>query len=490
MLEDYRYKLWISSPFCANLFFSNNPIDHNTDIVIPVFGHAQLLQRCVESLLQTTSHAHIILVDDHSPQDDVVQFFHSLPDGDRITAVQLDEKKGFIGATRLGASLGKAQFILFLNSDIQAIEPGWLERMLPLDDETAVVGAKLLYPPERHAFVAHRVQHAGIARKPDGSPYHPFRGWPANTPQVNEQREVNAVTGGCMLVRREVWEKLGGWDDRFGPGVYEDVDFCWRVRKMGYKILYQPAACLYHYESASIDPNGAHSLYVHLQDNKRKLIQKWGKLESDEAIFFGDKTVRRWSFARKQLAIAQNALRKNDLKSAFSASKKALERADDLPEALLFSARLDAEQNKHDLAVQKIQKAITLNPLDWQVRLRLVDERIKAGLAEEASIELDLLEKVFPTEPALQERHGYLETLLQNESRPYPKKSINSGNECLTEPAKILQALLEADDLIAALKQFEQQFDSKLLDLVSENALLARSEDDNDLASGLEAYSG
>jgi glycosyltransferase involved in cell wall biosynthesis/GT2 family glycosyltransferase len=462
------------------------PRDWEVDLVIPVYGRIDLLERCLASLLDTCKDAHIIVVDDATPGSGVEQCIQQFPDTDQITLARLNMNHGFIGATRAGADLGVAPYILFLNSDILAFEQGWLTKMIPQEESVAVVGAKLLYPPQATFPLAGSIQHAGIARKPDGIPYHPFRGWPNDTPQTCEKKDVNAVTGGCMLVRRQIWEQLGGWDDRFGRGVYEDVDFCWRVKEKGYRILYQPDVCLYHFESASIEPNGHHLLYKSKLENQKKLLEKWASLPSDEALFFGNKTCIRWSFARKQITSAQAALERNNYQAAIFASDKALDRADDLPEALLFRARLYSECGEHERSANLMKKAISVNPLDWQVRLRLADEWIKAGFTENAADQFRVLKRIFPDDPAIRERENYLRSLDNRETEPndYQKKDSTVAEG--TNPGEILEKILDAADLPTALQKYEDQFSTSLFELVRTNADHARSDGDEDLANGLE----
>jgi GT2 family glycosyltransferase len=378
------------------------------DIVVPVYGQAALVQRCVTSVLQTEPRAHLILVDDCSPGSDIATLFEAWRNHPQITLARTPANQGFISACRMGANLGQAPFLLLLNSDIEAVEPGWLEKLIPTDDQVAIVGAKLLYPPDLPGPLAGSVQHAGVARNAEGVPYHPFLGQPAESAGTSTPHEVNAVTGACFLVRRSVWDELGGWDARFGKGVYEDVDFCWQARRKGYRVFYQPAVKLYHHESASTAPDGQHTLNVHTQENLKKLLEKWGVLPSDEDLFFGEKTVRRWERARKQLKRAQTAGGQHNPAVALAALRKALQIADDLPEALVSYAQLLAAQNDHAEAAKYFDKVVQLAPTAWGVRLRLVDEWLAAKQPEKASAELAKVKAVFPQAPEVSQRESAL----------------------------------------------------------------------------------
>ncbi|MCJ7531979.1 MAG: glycosyltransferase, partial [Anaerolineales bacterium] len=359
------------------------------DIVIPIYGQPLLLRQCVESVLATTNNAHLILVDDNSPGSDIKALFDTWKEQPRLTLARTKANLGFLGACKAGADLGKAPYILFLNSDTQALEAGWLEKLIPIQDDIAIVGAKLLYPPSTPGPMAGKIQHAGVARDENGVPYHPFLGWNADSPQANQPREVNAITGACFLVRRQIWDELGGWDPRFGRGVYEDVDLCWQARQKSYRVLYQPAACLYHHSCASEAVGGRHLLYgQNKTDNLEKLLTKWQGVKSDEDIFFGKETVQRWRRARKQINQAAELLEKHQFNQALSITQKAVKTAPDLPDVLIGYAQLLAAQGKHRQAAEQMVKALEFAPAHWDARLRLVDEWLAAGMREQAITEL------------------------------------------------------------------------------------------------------
>ncbi len=449
--------------------------DARVDIVIPVYGQAALLSRCVESVLATTD-AHLILVDDCSPGPEVQRLFAGWRGHPRITLARTPSNQGFIGASRLGASLGAAPFILFLNSDTQALEPGWLDRLIPAEAGVAITGARLVYPAAMPGPLAGALQHAGVARGPDGAPYHPFLGRPADLPEANVARDVNAVTGACLLVRRAVWEELGGWDPRFGKGVYEDVDLCWRARAQGYRVRYEPAACLVHAESASKAPDGRHPLNVHTRENLQKLLDKWGAPGSDEDLFFGQPTLQRWARARRQIQKASSALDQRNLKAAFAAVRKALEAAPDLPEVLIGYGQLLSQRGDHTRAAEHFEKAVQLSPTAWAARLRLVDEWLAARRPDKAAAELRQLRAVFPDAPEVRQR---AEQLL-------PAEPAAAAPAASARAVETLQFLLAQPDLPAALQSNRDRLDADLVALVRLNADTARGDGNTELGELLD----
>lgn len=139
---------------------------------------------------------------------------------------------------------------MFLNDDITVIDSGWLEALLEHGQrgDAGAVGAKLLYPDGR-------IQHAGVALGLYGLGGHCFRGLPASTSHYfhfsDIVRNCLAVTGACLLVRREVFWEVGGFDELEFPNTLQDFDFCLKLIQQGYRIVYTPHSQLYHHETAS-----------------------------------------------------------------------------------------------------------------------------------------------------------------------------------------------------------------------------------------------
>jgi len=299
--------------------------------------------------------------------------------------------------------------------------------------------------------------------------------------EVNRQIEVNAVTGGCFLVRRKVWNELGGWDPMFGKGVYEDVDFCWRVRKAGYKVLYQPTVTLYHHSSASINTNGHHLLYDHKDENLRLLKRKWPDLKSDEVIFIGEKQVKTWRAAKQEMPAILDLARKGKKTQALSRVRNLLNGAPDYPDGLALYATLLIDMGNHEKAVPLLEKLICQEPLSWEMRLKLVDTRLHAGQFDVARRELDKLAEALPSSPEI----------IRLRERLVSATNV-SGDEIILNTSSPLDAmelfevLLNAPNLEAALQQYESDLGKDLYDLVAKQIQAARDEGETDLAEGLQ----
>ncbi len=247
-------------------------------IVIPTRGHTGMTESCVTATLSTLGRgtdAQIIVVDDASPERIVLP---SEADP-RVTVIRSETNLGFAGACNLGAAQSQAPFVVFLNNDTTP-QAGWLESMLTCiesDSTIAIVGARLLYRDGT-------VQHAGIAfSQRDGEPRHIYRGFPGEHPAVLRDRDFQAVTGACFLVRREAFHDLGGFDTAFTNG-HEDIDFCLRTRGQGLRTRYCGTAVVLHLESVSRRTDDEEP-----DPNRSAFDARWGsKIVRDELQVYAD----------------------------------------------------------------------------------------------------------------------------------------------------------------------------------------------------------
>jgi GT2 family glycosyltransferase len=246
------------------------------DVITSVYGAIPLVQRMIVStLLAVTIPYELWLVDDKPGDEEQNLFFGqleaSLPP--YMHVVRNKENLGFGPSNNAAAAKGGAPFILFLNSDAEPTE-GFLSRMLlnMLDPGVGVVGAKLLFAEGSPHGQFGTVQHCGVFRTPYGEPYHAWVGAAPYDPRANRWQELDCVTGACMLIRRPLFEELGGFDPIFAVGAFEDVDLQWRARKAGWEVVYDPGVVVYHYFAGS----GKEITHRRSGENKRILLERWG----------------------------------------------------------------------------------------------------------------------------------------------------------------------------------------------------------------------
>ncbi|HXH07158.1 MAG TPA: glycosyltransferase family 2 protein [Vicinamibacterales bacterium] len=219
-------------------------------IVIPNRNAAAVLGQCLRGLLRATRYPRreVVVVDNGSTEPDVLALYEELARAQAATIVPFDRPFNFSAACNAGAAAARGELLLFLNNDVEVIEPDWLEELVRWAQrpEVGVVGAKLLYPDGS-------IQHAGVVFGL-GLVGHLFAGGsertsgPFGSPAC--YRNFLAVTGACQMMRREVFDRIGGYDERFILS-FSDVVLCLMAWRFGYRVVYTPFARLIHHESYS-----------------------------------------------------------------------------------------------------------------------------------------------------------------------------------------------------------------------------------------------
>lgn len=222
------------------------------DIVIPTKDHSDLLRTCVVSILDLCHYQdyRIILVENNSVEPATFECYEELlAIDDRVSLVTWQGEFNYSKIVNYGAAQGDSPYILLLNNDTKVITPDFLDTMLGYfaDSDVGVVGAKLL-------FADGTIQHAGVGVGLLGAAAHLFTSLPAEAggyfDRARLPQNLSAVTGACQLVRREVYEQVDGYTEDFTVG-YNDVDFCLKAGRAGYRTVYTPYACLNHFEFSS-----------------------------------------------------------------------------------------------------------------------------------------------------------------------------------------------------------------------------------------------
>ncbi|OGU10242.1 MAG: hypothetical protein A2075_21565 [Geobacteraceae bacterium GWC2_58_44] len=246
-------------------------------IVIPVFNQAFFTEQCLERLYQTTPESldfEVIVVDNASGDGTAELLQQAAARHDNLHVISNAVNLLFAKACNQGARAAAGSTLVFLNNDTEP-EAQWLERLMaPLSDrdDIGMVGAKLL-------FADRTVQHGGMVFVATGAgaesvfSVHRFRGVAEDDPRINHPEEVQAVTGACIAITRELYRQVGGMAEDYGM-YYEDVDLCLKVRKAGKKIFYEPRSVLIHHEGKSSDSHEA----AKVLDAKARgiFLGKWG----------------------------------------------------------------------------------------------------------------------------------------------------------------------------------------------------------------------
>ncbi|HEY1584010.1 MAG TPA: glycosyltransferase family 2 protein [Chthoniobacterales bacterium] len=221
-------------------------------IVIPTRDLLDLLQPCVESILEKTTYPNfdLILVDNDSGESQSLGFLERVVADSRVRVLHFPGEFNFGQLNNFGVGEVESEFVALLNNDLTVITRDWLEEMVSqaLPSDVGAVGARLLYPDDR-------IQHAGVILGGGGVAAHAHKGLPRTNHGYFSRailaQEVSAATAACLLVRRKSYLEIGGFDEQHLSVAFNDVDFCLRLRRAGYRIIYTPYAEFYHHESAS-----------------------------------------------------------------------------------------------------------------------------------------------------------------------------------------------------------------------------------------------
>ena len=226
---------------------SGNP---SVTIIIPFHNKAEMTIDCLKSIKNSSyDNYSIFLISNNSSDDELKLVKNYIENDKRITLEEYNHKFNWASINNWAAQCCESEFLLFLNNDTLIINKDWIESLLDcgIKKNVGAVGAKLLYEDDT-------IQHAGIIMQIGGIAGHAFRYHSDEVPGYfgysDVVRNCAAVTGACMLVRKELWQQLDGFDESLRVS-YNDVDFCLRLLEINYAVIYTPFAKLYHLESIS-----------------------------------------------------------------------------------------------------------------------------------------------------------------------------------------------------------------------------------------------
>lgn len=245
--------------------FENSPL---VSIVIPVYNNIEYTHRCLKSIQASVPQQgfEIIVVDDQS-QDQTASVLSSI---EGIRVITNESNMGFIKSCNKGAREARGKFLLFLNNDTQVL-PGWLDELVETfkrNPDAGLVGAKLLNPNGT-------LQEAGGIIWNDGSAWNYGRNEDPRKPEYCYLREVDYCSGACIMVPKELFFSIGGFDEWYAPAYGEDSDLAFQIKKAGRKVFYQPMAEIIHFEGVSSGTDLTRGVKSYQVTNGQKLFQRW-----------------------------------------------------------------------------------------------------------------------------------------------------------------------------------------------------------------------
>ena len=254
-------------------------------IIIANKDHEPDLRRCITSILEKSTYDNfeIIVVENNSETAEIQKYYEELKENEKVKVITYQGAFNYSAINNLGASKAEGEYLLLLNNDTQVITVNWMEELLMYAqrNDVGAVGAKLYYGDKT-------IQHAGVVlglgahRTAGHSHYMQHRENLGYMGRLCYTQNVSAVTGACLMVSKALFEKAGGLEESFAVSL-NDVDFCIKLREMGYLNVFTPFAELYHFESASrgLDDKGEKA--ERYNEESARFREKW-----KEVLAMGD----------------------------------------------------------------------------------------------------------------------------------------------------------------------------------------------------------
>lgn len=272
--------------------------DPVVSIVIPVHNNWDYTYRCLKSIRENTGDvAYEVIIADDQSDDETINTQNVIKN---IRYLRNDDVLHFVRNCKKAASEAKGRYINFLNNDV-VVHPGWLSSLIMVlesDEKAGIVGSKLIYPDGR-------LQEAG------GIIWNDATGWnygkldDPDKSEYNYLKETDYISGASLMVRKELWEQVEGFDEHFAPAYYEDTDLAFRVRASGYKVIYQPLSVITHFEGISHGTNEQAGVKKYQAVNRDKFYKRYSNILENEQEKPGTRvfTARERSKDKKQVLV-------------------------------------------------------------------------------------------------------------------------------------------------------------------------------------------
>ena len=277
-------------------------IDPLISIIIPSCDHVDDLKKCIDSIQRKSTYRNyeIIIAENNSREGRTFDYYDSLAENNhniRVVTWKGEFNYSAINNYAVREAVN-GEYILLLNNDTEVITPSWIEEMLMYAQrqDVGAAGAKLYYPEDT-------IQHAGVILGKGGIAGHVFQR--TNRCEVGYMghlayaQDMTAVTAACMLIRRDVWEEVGGLDEELTVA-FNDTDLCMKIRRAGYLIVWTPYAELYHYESLSRGKDDTPEKQARFESEVALFRRKWGaELTAGDPYYNPNLTLAKSDFSLK-----------------------------------------------------------------------------------------------------------------------------------------------------------------------------------------------
>ena len=279
------------------------PVSHHplVSLIIPTRNAWQLVKACIDSIVERTVYTRyeILLIDNDSDDPQSLAYFSELAKQPNIRVLQYPGEFNYSAINNFAVTQARGEVIGLINNDIEVITPEWLTLMVghALRPDIGCVGAKLLYPDGR-------VQHAGVVLGYGGGAGHAHKYFPRHHPgylyRLAATQNYSAVTAACLLVKRSLYEAVGGLNEKDLTVAFNDVDFCLRVAEQGVRNLYCAEAELYHHESVSRGFDIAPEKAARFAKEVAYLQERWAHVIQHDPAYSPNLTLKRENFAIRE----------------------------------------------------------------------------------------------------------------------------------------------------------------------------------------------
>lgn len=270
-------------------------------ILIPNKDHVTDLKKCMDSIEKKSTYRNFefIIVENNSTEEETFAYYKEIEKRDNVRVLYYKEDFNYSRINNFGAKEANGEYVLLLNNDTEMIEPDSIKEMLDvcMRPDVGIVGAKLI-------FEDNTIQHAGVIIGFGGVAGHAFIGQDRDDngyfSRIISVQDLSAVTAACLMVRRSVFDEVEGLNEEFKVA-FNDIDFCLKVRKAGYLVVYNPYAQFYHYESKSRGQEDSADKVARFQQEIGLFGERWGELlEHGDPYYNPNLTLDKADFSLKE----------------------------------------------------------------------------------------------------------------------------------------------------------------------------------------------
>lgn len=380
----------------VSLTTAEDPI---VSVVIPTYGNWTYTRACLLSISENppTTPFEVVVVDDASVDDSADRVAQC----SGIRLVRSAHNLGYVGACNSGANAARGSLLMFLNNDTE-VRPGWLDALVELvneDTEVGLAGAQLRYPDGR-------LQECGSVVWADGTGWNYGRNEQPDDPRYWPVRDVDYCSGAALLVRRDLFNKVGGFDRRFSPAYYEDADLAFAVRAAGFRTVVHPGSVVMHHEGATNGTDLESGVKRNQEVNRAVFVDKWSAALRQHCSAASARNL--WSARQRTrnghhggtVLVADHQVPRPDEDSGSVRMASLLELLTELDQRVVFFAMNHAAPERYTDRLQRLGITVLADPARQGQFLSEAGADLRFALLSRPQVAWQLLEQIRQYAPA------------------------------------------------------------------------------------------